>query len=89
MAHIIVSKLVGRNGKVADKAEFNVEEKASQVCKILGLKAPEKKMASINEVSGVEAVAELAIKILGLSRSWPIFYKMTDYFGHYEVAIAD
>lgn len=90
MAKIVISKFVGRTSKVSEKTEFNVEEKASAVCKALGFKAPAKKaLVSANAVSGSEAVATLAIKVLALSKSWPIFYKLTDYFGHYEVAIAD
>ena len=90
MAQIVISKFVGHTSKVSEKVVFNVEEKAAQVCKALGFKAPAKKaLVSANPVSGTEAVAELAIKVLALSKSWPVFYKLTDYFGHYEVAIAD
>ena len=90
MAKIVISKFVGHTSKVSEKTEFNVEDKASAVCKALGFKAPSKKvLESVNAVSGVEAVAELAVKILALSKSWPIFYKLTDCYGRYEVVIAD
>ena len=90
MAQITVNKLAGRTHKISDQIVFSVEDKASAVCKALGFKAPSKKiLESVNAVSGVEAVAELAIKVLALSKSWPIFYKLTDCFGHYEVVIAD
>lgn len=90
MAQIVISKFVGHTRKITDQAAFSIEEKASQVCKALGFKAPAKKaVESVNAVSGVEEVAQLAIKILALSKSWSIFYKLTDCFGHYEVVIAD
>ena len=90
MAQIVISKFVGHTSKISDQASFSVDAKASQICKVLGFKAPSKKAAeSVNAVSGVEEVAQLAIKVLALSKSWSIFYKLTDYFGHYEVAIAD
>ena len=90
MAQITVNKLAGRTHKISDQAVFSVEEKASSVCKALGFKAPSKKvLESVNAVSGCEEVAQLAIKVLALSKSWSIFYKLTDYFGHYEVVIAD
>lgn len=90
MAKIVINKFVGHTSKISEKIEFSVEDKASAVCKALGFKAPTKKaLVSASAVSGVEAVAELAIKVLALSKSWPIFYKLTDCFGHYEVAIAD
>ena len=90
MAKIVISKFVGHTSKISEKTEFSVEDKASAVCKALGFKAPTKKLTvSANAVSGAEAVAELAIKVLALSKSWPIFYKLTDCYGRYEVVIAD
>jgi hypothetical protein len=83
MAQITINKLVGHTSKVSDQTSFSVDEKAVKVCKALGLSG------NASLVSGAEAVAEMAIKILGLSRSWPIFYKLTDYFGRYEVAVVD
>ena len=84
MARITIRKRIGHTSKVSEQASFLIEDKAAKACKVLGLKE-----GIGNCISGAEAVAEMAIKILGLSRDWKIFYKMTDYFGHYEVAIAD